>query len=1136
MCRIARWFALVGVLVAGQSARGQEQLADGTIRGPRFLFVVSAKRTVPVDIKRTPILRRQLSLDLDGLSVRDAIGVISSRAGLDIAYDPGVLPTDAVVHLKADDITVAAALTDVLADAPVDVVFSRDGRASIVKRATSSAILQAGTIIGRITDAQSGAPLIGATVHLNGTALGARTAGDSGYYKIVNVPPGTYTATARTLGYNQVEQSVTVTADQDTKLDFALIALAVRLNEIVSIGYGTVQRRDLTGSIASVTSEDIGSSPVTSVDQALDGRAPGVQVVDASGQPGSSAEVRIRGGNSFTAGNDPLYVVDGVPVLSNPSYANTNSLEVQGVTGLNPLDGLNPADIESIDVLKDASATAIYGARAANGVILITTKRGKSGKPTVNIGAYYGSAAVSKKLSLLNAQQFATEANLARTNAGEPALYTPAQISSFGEGTNWQNAIFRDAPVSNFNISVAGGNEKTRYYLSGNVIQQYGVVLGTDMTRGSIRLNVDQDLGKIRLGNSLTLSREQSDVMPNGGNGQEVSSVILDALQANPTLPIYNADGTYNLQTDPANGRILANPVAAAREITNQETQQRVVGNVFAEWDLAKNLTLRNSLGVDFLNSLQDFYSPSNTFPGLLYGGQGSRGELQTTTWLDETTLHYKLNFGTQHKLDLLAGQTFQRTSADNISGEGQGFVTDALGVNGLNSAQTYNGIWAGAPHSSLLSYFGRINYAFADRYLFTATERADGSSKFGPGNQYGYFPSAAVAWRASQEDFLRNLHVFDDLKFRVSYGKTGNQDIGNYNALATLQSTTYIFGGTKAEGYAPNILPNPDLKWESTDQFDAGVDLSVIHSRLSVTADYYNKKTTNLLAVVPVGALTGVTSQLQNVGSVGNTGFELGVNTVNMTGPFGWTSSLNLAWNKNKILSLGGDTIVINPNVINPGTGQIVGVGNGANQNPTVLKVGQPINSWYGYLYKGMANGQPVFSANETIVGNAQPLYTGGFTNRFTYAHFGLTVFLQFSVGGHIYDINRSLMTVNAGTANQLTDVLHGGTGGVPVAMVGNTFDSRPSNLFVEDGTYLKGKNIRFDYEIPQSWLHLVRLRDMNHVQLYVSAQNLFTVTKYSGYDPEVSEYATSVVAQGIDFGTYPQTRQFTFGINAGF
>jgi TonB-linked SusC/RagA family outer membrane protein len=1129
----------------------QQQLTDNTLSGPRFLFAASPTHNVPVDVSRTPALKRQLSLDLDGRSVKEALAIISARAGMDIAYGSDVIPFNTVLHLKADGITVAAALTDVLADEPVDIVFSRDGRATIVRRDGLKALGETGSVSGHVTDSKGNEPIRHVIVRLDGTQLAASTDED-GAYRIKNVPPGTYAVVVRMVGYASSRQTVTVKADQEVSADFNLVAVAVQLSEVVSIGYGTTTRRQLTGAVSSISSDQLTSTPIPQVDQALQGHAAGVQVVGSSGQPGAPSVVRIRGGNSITAGNDPLYVIDGVPVQTstysttvNPTSNGGMVLETQGVSGLNPLDALNPEDIESIDVLKDASATAIYGARAANGVVLITTKRGRAGHPVVNIGGYYGSSTVRHKLSLLNGTQFAENANLARTNAGQAPLYTPAEVSAFGTGTNWQNAIFRTAPTSNFDASVSGGAPQTRYFLSGNLIDQYGVVLGTDMTRGAVRINLDQDFGsKFRMGTNVTLSREQSDIMPNGGNGEEVSSVILNALQANPTLPIRNsADGTFNNQIDPANGRALANPVAEARLITNQDIQERVVGNVHMDWDLIKGLTLGNSVGIDYLNSQQDFYAPSTVYPGLNVGGIGTRGTLQTTTWLDEPTLKYATAVGAFTAIDAVVGTTFQRTNSQNVSGNSEGFVTDGLGVNGLGNAQTFINVSTGDQHNSLESYFGRANATLLDRFLFSASGRFDGSSKFGPNHQWGFFPAGAVAWRASEESFVKQLHIFDDLKFRASYGKTGNQDIQNNLAFATLSSTTYQFNNVKANGYAPTILPNPNLQWESTTQFDAGVDVSVLHNRLGFTADYYNKKTDQLLLLAPVPSTLGVTYQQQNIGAVSNIGYELGVNTVNLTGVIGWTTSLNISWNRNKVLSLGPDSIVIAPMIP---SGQS-GIGNGANQNPTVLKVGQPINSWYGYVYAGMQNGQPVYknltggsgpvnSASQTIIGNAQPLYTGGLTNRFTGGPFGLTVFLTFSVGGHIYNINRSVLTNNAGVGNQLTDVLHGGTDGVPEAHTGNTFDTRPSTLFVEDGTFLRGKNIRLDFNVPSSWLRDIHMRHVDHVQLYVSAQNFFTVTKYTGFDPEVTEYATSPIAQGIDFGTYPQTRTFTFGLNAGF
>ncbi len=753
---LVRCCALAAALFSGAHLlQAQQQYANATVSGPRFLLLTSATRMVPVNVSRTPMLRRQVSLDLDGLSVRDALAAISHKTGIDIAYATDVIPFDAIVHLKADDITVAAALTDVLSDAPVDIVFTKDGRATIMSRGAASAIMAVGTITGRVTSAVSEEPITGVTVRVADSRLGGVT-DESGHFRIDQVPEGQHLLRVTRIGFARDSQTVTVVAGQTVNADFALHEIAVRLSEVVSIGYETTSRRELTGSVASVSSSDIEEAPDIQLDQALTGKAPGVTIVTANGQPGTASEVRIRGGNSITAGNDPLYVIDGVPIAQSPEElraSGTSTLMVQGATGLSPLSGINPDDIETIDVLKDASATSIYGARAANGVILITTKRGRSGRPKVTVDGYYGSAVVSHKLPLLDAQQFATETNAAKVAVGSPAIYTPAQIAGFGQGTNWQDQIFRTAPSSNLDLSVAGGNPDTRYYVSGNLLQQYGVIVGTDLSRGAFRLNVDQNVGnRFRVGTNLTASREQGDIMPNGGAGNDVSSVLLNALSANPVLKVRNSDNSFFLGVDPASQLIFANPVATARNMTNQETQKRVVGGLFADWDLVPHLTLRNSAGLDYLNSLEDFYSPTTTYPGLLFGGQGSRGEVDATTWLDETTLRYANAISSFSTLDAIGGITFQRTNVQSVSGQSQGFNTDNLGPNGLNYATTYLGVFSGDPHSSLESYFGRINYGILDKYLFTATLRDDGSSKFGSDNRYALFPSGAIAWRASQE------------------------------------------------------------------------------------------------------------------------------------------------------------------------------------------------------------------------------------------------------------------------------------------------------------------------------------------------------------------------------------------------
>lgn len=1097
----------------------------------------------PLDESDAPVaLRQVVTVRLHDVTVERALQEIASRAGMPLSYSRAVVQLDRIVSVDVRESSLLRALYQVLGSTNVELWVSTEGRLALVPAAATATTRDAdanGTITGRVTLAEAPDPVYGAVITVFETSQRTSTNAD-GRYTIAGVPEGTHKIYARRIGLGRDSATVVVRPNETVTANFALRPVAVRLNEVVAVGYGTQLRRDLTGAVASVTSDDIKQMPIASLEQALQGRAAGVQVTGGSGQPGATSAVRIRGGNSIAAGNDPLYVIDGVPVAASPNGTNTSTLETQGVRGLNPLAALNPSDIESIEVLKDASSTSIYGARASNGVILITTKRGRPGAATANFGAYYGVQNVRRRLSLLNAQEFAQNANAARINGSQPVLYTPDQIASL-PNTDWQDAIFRSAPMSNYELSFAGGSNDTHYYLSGNLLRQDGVIVNTNMNRGSVRLNLDQDISsRFRIGNRFTFSRSVAQLMPNGGAGQEVSSILINALTAPPTLGVRGSGGEYFAGLNPANGRVFANPVAAAQLITNQEQQNRFVGNVFGEYDLVQNLTFRTTFGADYLSSMQDFYSPSNTYPGVMTGGQGSRGAIGVTTWLSENTLHYRREqIGVLHGVDLLGGLTLQRTSASNISGTAQNFVTDALAQNGLNSGGTFLGVWSGEPHSSLLSYFARANWNLLDRFLFTLTGRRDGSSKFGRGNEYGFFPSGAVAWRLSDEPVIRRLGMFDDLKLRASYGRTGNQDIGNYRALATLGSSAYPFNGVKVIGYAPNTLANPLLKWETTDQFDAGLDIALLRSRLLVTADVYNKTTKDLLLEVSVPATLGYNSQLQNIGSVRNRGVELALNTVNLTGALGWTSSFNIAWNRNRVLNIGADTQKVNP----------VGVGSGANQNPTVLKVGEPINSFYGYVYAGMAGGQPTYAdlngdgkvstADQTIIGSAQPSYTGGFNNQLSFRNFDLSVFIQFSKGNKIYNITRALLTNNAGNSNQLTDVLaaaSGGANGIPMPKLGNSYDTRPSTLFVEDGSYIRGKSIRLGYRVPESLLSSASIRGLRDAQVYFSVQNFFTSTKYTGFDPEVSEYATSVLAQGIDFGTYPQTRQFTFGFTTGF
>ena len=1135
----ARWSAVVALvagLMAGSTRTASTQApAEGVnlaVAGPRFLALEVSRSSDAAprwtDASNAAVFRKVISVDLRDVPLAEALSIIAQRAGLRLTYSAAVVPLDAHVTFSASQLTVGAVLSAVLYDAGVDVLLTSHGQAALVKRGTGDE-LQVGAVVGRVTDSLSGQGIAVATVVIDGTALSARSGGD-GSYRIANVPAGPHTVKATRIGYRSVSKQVTVVADQDSTVDFALTPRPTELEEVVAIGYGTTERRELTGAVSSVTSDQVATAPVTSVDQALLGRAAGVEVVTSSGQPGAGVMVRIRGGNSISAGNDPLYVIDGVPVTTNLNDATPGTLAGEGMRGLNPIATVNPDDVESIEILKDASAGAIYGARGANGVVLITTKHGRAGQNAVSFGSYYGVQDVRRTLPVLDGTQFAAMVNTARANIGQPPLYT--NVDTIGRGTDWQSAIFRTAPVRNYDLSFSGGDAKTTYYVSGSLLQNDGVVIGSNLTRGSFRFNLDRNVSrKLRIGNRLGLSRSDGHVLPNGG----AATIVLNALTAPPTIPVRGPDGEYFNGVNPVTGRPFPNPVATALEVTNQERDNRVIGNVFAEYDVRDGLTLRSMAGLDFLNSGQDFFSPSTVLPGLNTSGQGIRGQAETVSWSFENTLHYRRRIGGAHNLDLLGGTTLQRTSTEGVCGGSQGFSTDALGVHGLSAGATLLPPCSTSPHSSLASYFGRANWGISDKYLFTLTGRVDGSSRFGAGHRWGFFPSGAFAWRASEEGFVQRLGWFDDLKLRVSYGRTGNQEIGNYNSLATLGSTVYAFGGGRGIGFAPVSLANPDLKWESTDGFDLGIDAMFLKTRVAVTADYYYKKTHDMLYSVPVPNTSGFSTSLQNIGSLQNRGFELSLTTANLVGPLGWQTTLNLAWNRNKVLDLGPDTMLVGP----------VGVGGGAHQDPTILKVGEPINSFYGWVYAGLQGGQPVYKdldgdgqdspGDRTILGNAQPKYTGGLSNRFTYRNVELSVFLQWSVGNKIYNINRSVLTAAGGTANQLEDVATGGPG-IPTPKIGNTFESRESNLFIEDGTYLRGKNIRLSYNLPAAWLHAIRLQSMSRMQLYVSAQNFFTITNYTGYDPEISEYATTNLAQGFDFSTYPQLRQITFGFTAGF
>ncbi|WP_423735115.1 SusC/RagA family TonB-linked outer membrane protein [Chitinophaga caseinilytica] len=974
---------------------------------------------------------------------------------------------------------------------------------------------------GRIVDGKSREPIPGATVQIKGTTHGVATDGE-GRFAFVTGQPFPYTLIITSVGYKRVEVIV-----EHTQIEIPLEPSQSQLNDVVVIGYGTQKKSDLTGAIASVSGPLL-RQPVSSFDQALKGAAPGVQVTQTSGQPGGGVSIRIRGGASIQGGNEPLYVIDGFPVYNNAVTAGT----ISG-TPVNPLNGINPSDIETIDILKDASATAIYGSRGANGVVIITTKKGKADRSVLSYEGSYGVQSLRKKVDVLNGREFAAlridvlyDVNPSK---GKFQYLSQAQIDSVGKGTDWQDAAFRSAPQQNHQLTLSGGSAKTRYYLSGNYFKQDGIIRHTDFTRLGIRANIDaQPYDRLKTGASITASRSDGNVAPSG--------IINSLLIMPPTATIYDPNGGYTLRNPFEN--IFANPYATIVETLNKATTNRFFGTAFADYKILEGLQAKVLFGADVNNTHEKSYIPSTIYEGQQTKGAAGRGEYTSYSWLNENTLSYARQAG-RHSFDILAGFTQQEFNSDVVRSGAQQFVSDDLTYNNLQSGAVLVRPWSDATQWVLHSWLGRVNYNYASRYYFTASIRADGSSRFGKGNKWGRFPSAAASWRVSNEPFFKDFsRAISDLKLRASFGTTGNLEIGEYQSLATLYSLTYLLGNTVATGFAPNRLPNDKLGWETTVQYNAGIDIGFFDNRLTLSLDAYRKKTRNLLLNVEIPWTSGQTSSLQNFGSVSNKGLELTASSKNLLGEFTWTTDANASINRNEVLSLGnGARSYISGNYI--------------------IQVGQPLGSFYGTVTDGILqtgeehtkgkftgnatpkpgdrlykdiNGDGTFTtaADRTIIGNAQPDVILGLNNNFNWKGFALSVFLQGTFGNQVLNANRQALELFTGQQNAAGSARDRWTPEHPSQTIPRAkLDPAPvfSDRFIEDGSFLRLKNVSLSYTLPKQFTGKI-----STVQVYVSAQNLATWTKYTGFDPEVT--SGSNVSPGTDQGIYPLSRTILGGL----
>lgn len=983
------------------------------------------------------------------------------------------------------------------------------------------------TLHGIILDQVTNEPIIGATVRLKGTTHGVST-NEKGEFDFVTGQIFPYTLLISYVGYENAEVVAT-----GSPITIKLKELVNQLNDVVVVGYGTQRKADLTGSVSSVSSEAL-KQPVSSIDQTLKGAAAGVQVTQTSGQPGGGVSIRIRGGASIQGGNEPLYVVDGFPL-----YNSTTSTGVLSGTPTNPLASINPSDIESIDILKDASATAIYGSRGANGVVIITTRKGKADRSTITYEASYGTQSIQKKIDVLNARDFAILRNEvlldSRPASGPNQYLSESEISQLGEGTNWQNEAFRDASTQNHQLSVSGGSQKAQYLLSGNYFQQDGIIKNTDFSRLGFRANVDarpSDVFKVSV--NFTASKSDANVAPSG--------IISSLLIMPPTATIYEPDGDYTLRNPFEN--IFANPVATINETINKSTINRLLGTTFGEYSIIKDLKLKVLLGVDVNNQKEKKYIPSSIYEGSTTGGSASLGTLNYYSWLNENTLTYRRSID-KHNLDFLIGFTQQEANNESLTAGAERFVSNDLTYNSLQSGSTLVRPNSDAYSWVLHSYLSRINYNYNNLYYLTASIRRDGSSRFGAKNKWGNFPSVAASWRISNEGFFKPLiNIVNDLKVRASFGTTGNMEIGQYQSLSTLYSLNYLLGNSVVTGFAPSRIANSNLGWETTYQYDAGLDVGLFDSRISLSLDAYHKKTTDLLLNVEIPWTSGYASSLQNYGSVENRGLELGIRTRNYVGKLAWHSDLNISINRNKVLTIGsGASSYLSGNYI--------------------IQVGKPLGTFYGTvtdgilqsgeeatkgvytgsaspkagdrLYKDISgDGSFTTAADRAIIGDAQPDLIFGLTNSFSWKGFDLSVLLQGVYGNQIINSNRQTLEMFTGQQNASTTALERWTPDNPSTSIPRAkLDPAPifSDRFVEDGSFLRIKHVTLGYTLRKALISKVKLSEVN---FYVSGQNLFTWTNYTGFDPEVT--SGSNVSPGTDSGIYPIARTLNAGLRVTF
>ncbi|MGA6118288.1 SusC/RagA family TonB-linked outer membrane protein [Sphingobacterium anhuiense] len=998
------------------------------------------------------------------------------------------------------------------------------------------AAAQQKTILGKVIDAVTKTPLLGVTIKLddkNGTTV---TTDKQGGFVLDNGAIG-QSLTFSFLGYS----SQTIKIDTRTSYTISLAPVSNVIEETVVVGYGRQKKRNLTGAIVSVGAAEIEKTTLQDPISILQGRAAGVQVSSNSGAPGGEMSIRVRGSSSLNSGNNPLFVVDGIPLESN-SISSLNGTEN---SGLNPMADINPSDIASIEILKDAASTAIYGSRAANGVVMITTKRGAAGKPEVILNANAGVSSLTRKLSVLNARQYreaVLDSYRGMTIPEDPFYTIIDSLNPMNNGdVDWQDELMRTAKQYKLDLSVRGGNEGTKYAWSSSYLDQDGVILNSNYKRFTSRLNVDFTISdRVRIGQSISYTNAVNNRTNAAGSGN--LSIIRSLLVRPPNMSMYLPDGSLN-------GYMIGqrNPVGMALFSTNLNKSNRIIGSQYLEIDIYQDLKFRSNVNLDYISMKEDEFMPSilDYREGYNSGAVRSSGNL---TWGNESYFTYTKNIADKHHIGAVFGMSFQKWRYDRTGLDGQYFPSDDIRTLNGASVISNQGVNVASEHA-MLSYFGRVTYDYESKYLLEFNLRSDGSSRFGRDRRFGFFPSASAGWRFVEEEGIKNLGWLSDGKLRFSLGSTGNEAIGDYTSRGEFTlGTNYL----DFSGAAPTVMPNPSLTWETTHQYNLGLELGFFKNRILFSTDAYLKKTKDLLYNVPTPGTSGFEYITQNIGSIENRGLEFSLQTRNLEGAFRWSTNVNISLNRNKVTSLPKNLLT---------NGHI------QNGNFHILQEGLPIGVFYGWNFLGVyardedntnkltngangavfVGGDPIWKDvnndkiidqnDREIIGYAEPKYFGGISNDFSYKNFHLNVFFQYAVGNQIYnELNHqrnSIVRYN----NLSTDALNrwreqGDQTDFPRLIRDDPkqSDSRVQSRWVEDGSYLKLKNVNLRYSFDSALSKRIGLRKLD---AFVTATNLVTWTKYTGFDPDVNSY--SGLRVGLDEGSYPQSRTFTFGLIFG-